>query len=259
MDEIPRERISAIRRQASSSWRRWSALAVLGLGGPWWLAAQTVSKPIPAAEPTHKTGGTAHRAHRKGVKPSKAKAETKAATAMPAAPAPPPIPRWPVNEKPNPAHVMWDSHGLQIDASNSSLIQIFGDVATATGAKVVGLQHDERIFGKYGPGPARDVLAQLLQGSGYNVMMIGGEGLAAPNEILLTSPSTGGGGNSAMAPNSAAEPQSDADQEEAQPTTTQVQQENPPPPPRTPQQILDQMRARQLQMMQQRPQTPPSQ
>jgi hypothetical protein len=168
------------------------------------------------------------------------------------------MPLWPVNEKPNPARVMWDSHGLQIDASNSSLVQIFGDVTTATGAKVVGLQHDERIFGKYGPGPARDVLAQLLQGSGYNVMMVGGEGLAAPNEILLTSRSAGGGGSSAMAAISAAEPPSDADQDEAQPATTQLQQENPPPPPRTPQQILDQMRARQLQMMQQRPQAPPN-
>lgn len=258
MDGLQRNWMSAIRRKAFGSWRRWSALALLALGGPWCLAGQTGSKSSPAAEPAHATSGTAHRAHRHGVRPSKARAETKAATAVPAAPAPPRMPQWPVNEKPTPAHVMWDSHGLQIDASNSSLVQIFGDVTTATGAKVVGLQHDERVFGQYGPGPARDVLAQLLQGSGYNVMMIGGEGLAAPNEILLTSRSASGGGSSAMTPSNSAEAPSDADQDEAQPATTQLQQENPPAPPRTPQEILDQMRARQLQMIQQRPQAPPN-
>ena len=32
---------------------------------------------------------------------------------------------------------------------------------------------DQRVFGTYGRGPARDVIAQLLDGSGYDVLMIG--------------------------------------------------------------------------------------
>ena len=45
---------------------------------------------------------------------------------------------------------------------------------------------DERIFGTYGPGPARDVLSQLLDGSGYNVLMVGDRGAGTPRRIVLT-------------------------------------------------------------------------
>jgi hypothetical protein len=66
-------------------------------------------------------------------------------------------------------------------ATNSSLQQILSDVSTATGVKVEGTPGDQRVYGSYGPAPARDVLSQLLDGSGYNVLMIGdqGEGNAA--------------------------------------------------------------------------------
>lgn len=74
-------------------------------------------------------------------------------------PAPKP-PDWPANDHPAEATVVWNSQGLQIEASNSSLEQILKDVATATGAKVEGLGADERVFGSYGPGKARDVLSQ---------------------------------------------------------------------------------------------------
>jgi hypothetical protein len=45
---------------------------------------------------------------------------------------------------------------------------------------------DERVFGTYGPGQARDVLSQLLQGSGYNVIMVGDQGQGAPRRIVLS-------------------------------------------------------------------------
>jgi hypothetical protein len=76
---------------------------------------------------------------------------------------------------------------LKVDAENSSLSQILKDVATATGSSVEGFDQDRRVFGAYGPGQARDVLSQLLQGSGYNVLMIGDLGQGAPREIVLTS------------------------------------------------------------------------
>jgi len=61
------------------------------------------------------------------------------------------------------------------------------DVSTATGAKVEGLGTDERVFGEFGPGQARDVLSKLLHGSGYNVIMIGDQGQGAPRQIVLSS------------------------------------------------------------------------
>ena len=54
------------------------------------------------------------------------------------------------------------------------------DVSLKTGAKVEGVGADERIFGAYGPGPARDVLTELLDGSGYNILMIGDLGQGTP-------------------------------------------------------------------------------
>jgi hypothetical protein len=55
-----------------------------------------------------------------------------------------------------------------------------------TGAKLEGMGADERVFGEYGPGPAKEVLAELLQGSAYNVMLIGDQGQGTPRQILLS-------------------------------------------------------------------------
>ena len=144
------------------------------------LRAQTPSPPTPAPKATHR---------------SPRPAKTRKSAQVPPAPAVPPEPakpNWPVNNQPAPASVTWDSHGLSIQAANSSLQQILEDVATATGAKLEGNVADQRIFGVYGPGQARDVIIQLLQGSGYNVLMIGDQGRGAPSRILLTAQGAGG-------------------------------------------------------------------
>lgn len=218
------------------------------------LAAQT-AVPVPpssqASAHTAKQPGHAKSARRKS---SRKKAET--AAAAPAVPAAPPMPNWPVNDKAQPAQVSWNSHGLQVDAANSSLIQILADVSAATGTKVVGLSRDERIFGTYGPGPARDVLSQLLQGAGYNILMTGGAGDAAPQQLLLT-PRTAGANASSSAPSPIAS--TAAEEEPSEPAPEEPPQPAPPPsainpgfgqpnaPPRTPQQILQQMQQRQAQ------------
>jgi len=82
---------------------------------------------------------------------------------------------------------------------------------------------DERVFGVFGPGQARDVLSQLLLGSGYNVLMIGDQGQGTPREIVLTVRTTGG-----AQPAPASAPSED-DADEEQPQQPQV----PPPPFRT--------------------------
>jgi len=176
-----------------------------------------------------------------------------AAPVVSAAPAPPKPPDWPANDAPTKASVVWDSHGLSIDAKNSSLRQILDDVAAATGAKVQGIGTDERIFGVYGPGQPRDVLSQLLNGSDYNVLMIGGQGAEPPQEIVLSVRSKGGmpqpTGSTQTASNAEEEPEAE------EPPPQQPVRINPgftpPDGVRTPQQIMREMMQRQQQMRQQ--------
>lgn len=194
--------------------------------------------------------------------------------ALTQAPPPPPMPHWPVNDTPNPASVVWDASGLRINASNSSLQQILNEVSTDTGTKVVGNVPDQRVFGSYGPGQASDVLLQLLQGSGYNVLLAGDLGHGAPSQIVLT-PRRGGAAANAPA---GVNPQQQQVQPQDQDDTETVEQQESPeqpeetvpavPPPdapagqgqpgagpngqmRTPQEIMQEMQQRQLLQQQQ--------
>ena len=88
------------------------------------------------------------------------------------------------------------------------------DVSAATGAKFEGLGADQRIFGTYGPGKARDVLTQLLDGTGYNVLMIGDQGEGTPRQIVLTNRN---GSNAPQAAANAAPPVPNAAEEEPEP------------------------------------------
>jgi hypothetical protein len=157
--------------------------------------------------------------------------------------------------------VVWDSHGLRIVASNSSLAQILKDVSAKTGATLEGIGKDERIFGAYGPGPARDVLSQLLDGSGYNVLMIGDQGQGTPRRVVLSArpmgPAQPSGPSTSNNEETESEPQP---QQQPEPQPAPVR-EGPPPgvPVRTPQQILQEQQQRQQQLDQQRQQIPQSQ
>ena len=220
--------------------RAWgfALLAVLfaTLGGVQVLCAQTPATAAPAHKKAHP--------HKP---PAAAQAQSPAAqAAAPSTPPAPELPKWPANEKPTPATVTWDSQGLRIDASNSSLAQILQDVATATGANVEGFDADQRVFGAYGPGTARDVLSQLLQGSGYNVVMIGEQGQGTPREIVLTLRHAGTA-TAAVNPAPARDEDSDTD-EQPQPSQPPIRPGIVPGrPPLSPQQT-------QQQMMQRRPQ-----
>jgi len=178
-----------------------------------------------------------------------------AATSL-TAPAPE-APNWPANDKATPASVVWDSQGLRIDAANSSLEQILKDVSTATGARVEGLGSDQRIFGAYGPGQARDVLSQLLQGSGYNIIMMGDQGQGAPRQILLSVRQAASSQSSAK--NSQPSSEEDIEIDEPQPQEPAPGRPGFPAgvPARSPLQIQQEMQQRQ-QEMQLHPQTTPS-
>jgi hypothetical protein len=164
------------------------------------------------------------------------------------------MPAWPANEKPVPATVTWDSHGLRIEAANSSLVQILEDVSTATGTKVEGFNADQRIFGVYGPGSARDVLSELLQGSGYNVLLVGDQGQGTPRVIVLSSRHPG---STLPVTNAVPANASDEDVETEEPPQPQPGRPVMPPggPARTPQQMQQEMQ-QQIQQRQQQGQQP---
>jgi hypothetical protein len=248
-------------RRPCAAARRWPALLAASAGffaaqflvGPA-LAAQTPAPPAPA--PAH---ATAHR-HKK---PTAAKPAAQPAPAPAPAPIAPQIPNWPANHKPAEASVVWDSHGLFIQASNSSLYQILRDVSLKTGAKVEGLGADERIFGTYGPGPARDVLTELLDGSGYNILLIGDQGQGTPRRIVLSGRPVPGRASGNANPGATSNNDAENDQEAEQPDTNPpVQPPMPQPvvntapavPLRTPQQMLEQRQMPQQQ--QNNPQNP---
>jgi hypothetical protein len=194
----------------------------------------------------------------------------------PEIPPPPPMPKWPVNDSPSRALVTWDSHGLRVEASNSSLQQILKEVSLETGAKLEGMIADQRIYGSYGPGQARDVISQLLQGSGYNVLLAGDLGSGAPRQIFLTPRNTGAGSAASANPlrqnNSSDDDSNDNSEVEEipQPPPQQAVPMQPIPtqpnpnvgrpgfgtngPIRTPQQVMEEMQRQQLLQQQQQPQ-----
>jgi hypothetical protein len=54
-----------------------------------------------------------------------------------------------------------------------------------------GLGKSTRVFGVYGPGNPRDVLTDLLSGSGYNFAMLGGGSGNAPAKLVLMEKTSG--------------------------------------------------------------------
>ena len=219
------------------------AASVILLGTQAILAAM----PAPQQTPTHRASVPAHRplrlhrrarAARHSALPAQA---AHPAALLPPVPAQPKPPDWPANNPPRPASVVLNSHGLRIEADNSSLKQILNDVSDTTGAKIEGLSSDERIFGSYGPGQVRDVLSQLLDGSGYNVMIIGSQDRATPLRIVLSDPSKG---------NASPEPSNPVRSRNEDPGAEQPPQPQPlirngfgsGTPPRTPQEMQQRQR-----------------
>lgn len=163
------------------------------------------------------------------------------------------------------ARIVFTDNSLAIHADNASLAAILHQFSTTSGMRINGLGNDERVFGNFGPGAPRDVLADLLNGTAYNLVLLGDLSNGAPRELILT-PATHGGDAPATLP----APQ--AGNEEAVPEQESVEVPQPPPPPdvspapataptnpgvRTPQQLfeqLQQMRQQQQQQQQQPPQ-----
>ena len=158
------------------------------------------------------------------------------------------------------AQIVFADGNLSIHADNSSLAAILHQVASNSGMKIEGLGSDERVFGNFGPGAPRDVLADLLAGTAYNQVLLGDLSNGAPRELILTPATRGGGVIQSPAP------QVNPDEASNEPETPDVPQPpqaevpppgtTPPPTPgvRTPQQLFEQLqRMRTGQQQQQQP------
>jgi hypothetical protein len=187
--------------------------------------------------------------------PQEPPAAAQPAPSTPAAPPAPAAPSAPVATDVAPsllqqpaqeAKIVFDNNRLSIHAENSSLAGILHQVASSSGMKVEGLGGDERVFGTFGPGAPRDVIADLLNGTAYNVALIGDLDNGAPRELILT-PTTHGA--AAPAPAAQTNPD-DANDQESQDVPPTPPPDVPQPPPtqtpgtpgvRTPQQLFEQL------------------
>jgi len=211
--------------------------------------------------------------------------QQKLAQPQPAAPEPvaPPTPE----QRPATApQVSYNGGLLTITADNSTLGDILRAVHRQTGASVdVPGNATERVVGSFGPGPARDVVASLLNGSHFNYVLVGSEtnptGLdrvvliskplsdQAPVEEarlpgrMQPAPPTVDAGDAANDDDAAQDMIPDAG-EATDEQANQAQGEDPAPPQqpgqsaiKTPEQLLQELQQRQQQMQQQGAPVPP--
>jgi hypothetical protein len=105
--------------------------------------------------------------------PPKTQAEAQPESA-PAPPQPPPPPPTPEHGPSSPPEVSFQAGKLTIVARNSTMGDVLTAVKQKTGAAVeMPTVSSERVVGQFGPGAPRDVLAQLLNGSHYDYVLLG--------------------------------------------------------------------------------------
>jgi hypothetical protein len=92
---------------------------------------------------------------------------------------------------PAPAVVTFNSGKLGVVAGGSGLNEILMQISRLASVTIVGRANEEPVFGTYGPASIGDVLSDLLEGSGSN-MLLREPTAARPGELILT-PRSGGG------------------------------------------------------------------
>jgi|SRR5271154_2904632 len=179
-----------------------------------------------------------------------------------------PVPQVPLDAIPAVApQVTFEDGLLTIVASNSTLADILRGVRKNTSADIeIPATANERVVTRLGPAPAREVMAELLNGSRFNYILLGSpEDANALVRVVLVA-KTGPDTPPALGANPASTPVAKANAPEPEPAeeTTDdtadqaaAEAEQPPAPApeqpgaRTPQQLLQEMQQRQLQMQQQ--------
>ena len=204
------------------------------------------------------------------------------------APPPPPLPSGPtgpVQQIPLDSiaavapQVTFQNNQLTIVAPNSTLADILRAVRKQTGAEIEVPPAPERVVTHLGPGPARAIVAELLNGSRFNYVLLG----SPADETMLTrvvlvaksgpdvTPGPAGAHPApavAQANNAPEDAASDAEAEaaeenmnadEAPPDQAAAEPDQPAnngdqPAVKTPQQMLQEMQQRQMQLQQQQQQ-----
>ena len=179
---------------------------------------------------------------------------------------------------PVPPHVTYQNGELTIVAPNSTLGDVLRAVRKQTGADIDVPDARERVAATIGPGPAREVLAQLLNGSRFNYVLLGSpQDSNALTRVVLIARSPSDMANR-PAPAQAVDQSASADQSQMdssndvndadtaqplddnsadqtdQPTADADQQSQ--PGVKTPQELLQEMQQRQLQLQQQQQNNP---
>ena len=202
---------------------------------------------------------------------------------------PPPLPSGPtgpVQQMPLDAitamapQVSFQNNQLTIVAPNSTLADILRAVRKQTGAEIDIPPAPERVVTHLGPGPAREIIAELLNGSRFNYVLLG----SPADETVLTrvvlvaksgpevapGPATPAASNAQpavpQANNAVEDKASDADAEAAEDNMNNADDASAPQEPaepeqpanngeqpavKTPQQMLQEMQQRQMQLQQQ--------
>jgi hypothetical protein len=189
-----------------------------------------------------------------------------------------PVPQVPLDAIPAVApQVNYQDGLLTIVAPNSTLGDILRSVRKHTSAEIdVPANASERVVTRLGPGPVRDVMAELLNGSHFNYILLGSpdnaNSLVRVVLVAKTGPDNPPPANEAGNPAQPAEVAAETPEPETQDdnsddnqdqTAAEAEQQQQPPPDqpgvRTPQQMLQEMQQRQLQIQQQQqPGQPPT-
>jgi len=184
---------------------------------------------------------------------------------------------------PVPPQVSYQNAQLTIVAANSTLGDILRAVRKQTGAEIEIPSATERVVTHLGPGPAREVMADLLNGSRFNYVLLGSPEDSAvlsrvvlvaktgpdnaipndPNSLLIAEQAQPGIVQRPVGPGGTPMPEAGAEANDAQPAedddadqaAAEAEQQQQPAPDqpavKTPQQMLQEMQQRQLQLQQQ--------
>jgi hypothetical protein len=134
----------------------------------------------------------------------------------------------------SPAQVLYANRQLTITAENSTMSDILRQVKKLTGATMDFPQNaSERVVGQFGPGPAREVLASLLDGTNFNYVLLGS--LTNPSGVdrVIVTVKPSGPENINPAPQNHAQ---DASEQEGLGTSDSDQQDQSDSPPEEQQQ-----------------------
>ena len=198
---------------------------------------------------------------------------------------PGPLPPMPLDQVPAVApKVVFQNGQLSVQAHNSTLADVLREIRKQTGATFdVPSNATERVVADIGPGPARDVLTELLNGTHFNYVIVGSLTDPTAVENVLLTPKTTGPETASAAPSirpgmpqrmvrgippaqaadtsddnsadSADDPPDQPEAQEEQPQAQPDQQNQAQQTPKTPEQLLQELQ-RQQQQQQQSPQQP---